>query len=133
MKKSILRISIAASTIVASLLGTTLSAQSIEQSMRPWDAGKLTWDEFLGEAKGDTAINMFSWNTEYSQGKQKIGNTTYTYPKFTTYFDQTESWTLPLFKTDAMLQYNQLLFDMLELYSRRATIELNKNTDYTYQ
>jgi len=133
MKKTFMNICFAASTIVASLLVTTLSAQSIEQTMRPWDAGKLTWDEFLGEAKGDTAINMFSWNTEYSQGKQKIGNTTYTYPKFTTYFDQTESWTLPQFKTDVMLQYNQLLFDMLELYSRRATIELNKNTDYTYQ
>ena len=133
MKQTFMNISLAASTIVASLLGTTLSAQSIEQAMRPWDAGKLTWDEFLGEAKSDTTINMFSWNTEYNRGKQKIGNTTYTYPKFSVYFDQTESWTLPQFKNDVMLQYNQLLFDMLELYSRRATIEMNKNTQYTSQ
>ncbi len=111
---------------VASFIAATLSAQTIEQASRRWDAGKLTWDEFLGESKSDTTINRFSYNVKWALATEKIGNTTYVYSKFTPYFDQTESWTNPKFKNDAMLEYNQIMFDMLELYTRRATIDFNR-------
>ncbi len=129
--------------LVGSFIGTNLSAQrfiteginkrspEFKQTMRPWEAGPLQWDEFQGEVKSDTTINNFAWNTRLSRTSQKVGNTTYYYSKFFTYFDQTESWTAPKFKNDAMLQYNQILFDMLELYSRKATIEFNRGNTAT--
>ncbi len=126
--------------LAVSFIGTNLSAQrfiteginmrtpDITQTMRAWDAGPLQWDEFQGEVTTDTIINNFAWNTRVSRASQKVGNTTYYYSKFFTYFDQTESWTAPKFKNDVMLQYNQILFDMLELYSRKATITLNRRS-----
>ena len=43
-------------TILAALAASftvgTLSAQTIDQASRRWDAGKLAWDEFLGEIPG---------------------------------------------------------------------------------
>ena len=119
-------------TILAALAASftvgTLSAQTIDQASRRWDAGKLAWDEFLGESKSDTTINRFAYNVKLGRATEKIGNTTYIYSKFTPYFDQTESWTHPRFKNDAMLQYNQIMFDMLELYARRATIDFNRES-----
>ena len=114
--------------LAASLTVGTLSAQTIDQASRRWDAGKLAWDEFLGESKSDTTINRFAYNVKLGRATEKIGNTTYIYSKFTPYFDQTESWTHPRFKNDAMLQYNQIMFDMLELYARRATIDYNRES-----
>ncbi len=114
--------------LAASLTVGTLSAQTIDQASRRWDAGKLAWDEFLGESKSDTTINRFAYNVKLGRATEKIGNTTYIYSKFTPYFDQTESWTHPRFKNDAMLQYNQIMFDMLELYTRRATIDYNRES-----
>lgn len=116
-----------AALVAASLVAGTLSAQTIEQANRTWEAGKLSWDEFQGEINSDTTINLFSYKVLLDRAVEKVGNTTYIYPKFTPYFDQTESWTLPRFKNDAMLQYNQIMFDMLELYCRRATIDYNRN------
>ena len=113
--------------LAASLVVGTLSAQTIEQANRTWEAGKLSWDEFQGEINSDTTINLFSYKVLLDRAVEKVGNTTYIYSKFTPYFDQTESWTLPRFKNDAMLQYNQIMFDMLELYCRRATIDYNRN------
>ena len=113
--------------VAASLVAGTLSAQTIEQANRTWEAGKLSWDEFQGEINSDTTINLFSYKVLLDRAVEKVGNTTYIYSKFTPYFDQTESWTLPRFKNDAMLQYNQIMFDMLELYCRRATIDYNRN------
>ena len=116
-----------AALAAASLVAGTLSAQTIEQANRPWEAGKLSWDEFQGEINSDTTINLFSYNVKLGRATEKVGNTTYVYSKFTPYFDQTESWTLSRFKNDAMLQYNQIMFDMLELYTRRATIDYNRS------
>ena len=116
-----------AALAAASLVAGTLSAQTIEQANRTWEAGKLSWDEFQGEINSDTTINLFSYKVLLDRAVEKVGNTTYIYSKFTPYFDQTESWTLPRFKNDAMLQYNQIMFDMLELYCRRATIDYNRN------
>ena len=123
-----------AALAAASLVAGTLSAQTIEQANRTWEAGKLSWDEFQGEINSDTTINLFSYKVLLDRAVEKVGNTTYIYPKFTPYFDQTESWTLPRFKNDAMLQYNQIMFDMLELYCRRATIDYNRNDgDYSQE
>ena len=122
-----MRLTVLAALAAASLVAGTLSAQTIEQANRTWEAGKLSWDEFQGEINSDTTINLFSYKVLLDRAVEKVGNTTYIYSKFTPYFDQTESWTLPRFKNDAMLQYNQIMFDMLELYCRRATIDYNRN------
>lgn len=113
------------------MLSAALPAQTIEQANRPWEAGPLTWDEFLGTAHSDTTISEFAWNVRLDDHKLKVGNTTYVYPLFTPSFDQTESWVKQEFKNDAMLQYNQILFDMLELYTRRATRDYILNQDYS--
>ena len=122
-----MKLTVLAALAAASLVAGTLSAQTIEQANRTWEAGKLSWDEFQGEINSDTTINLFSYKVLLDRAVEKVGNTTYIYSKFTPYFDQTESWTLPRFKNDAMLQYNQIMFDMLELYCRRATIDYNRN------
>ena len=92
-----MKLNILAALAAASFTVGTLSAQTIDQASRRWDAGKLSWDEFLGESKSDTTINRFAYNVKLSRATEKIGNTTYIYSKFTPYFDQTESWTHPRF------------------------------------
>lgn len=124
--------------LVASFIGTNLLAQgintrtpSLNQMLRPWEAGPLTLDEFQGKAKADTTIYNFGYTTRLTRERQKIGNTTYNYPKFISYFDQTESWINPRFRNDAMLKFNQNIFDLVELYTRRATIDYNMQNTYS--
>jgi len=132
MKTSIIAILFAAPILCTQLMAQGFNSRmpSIQQMLRPWEAGPLTWDEFMGEVKTDTTIYHFAWTTRLNVQRQKIGNTTYAYPQFDSYFDQTESWVLPKFQNETMLKFNQTIFDMLELYTRRATIEYNQQKTY---
>ncbi len=135
MKASIIAILFAAPILCTQLIAQGFNARmpSVSQMLRPWEAGPLTWDEFLGEAKADTTIYNFAWTTLLKQQKQKIGNTTYVYPQFISFFDQTESWVNPMFKNETMLKFNQTMFDMIELYSRLATIDYNQQKTYNME
>lgn len=106
------------------------SNPSFQQSVRPWSEGPLRWDEFQGTINADSAthIDHLSLSTEVEVADEKVGNTRYLYPKFVTYFNRAESWARPQFENDTILRFHQLLFDMRELYGRRATIEYNRSS-----
>lgn len=101
---------------------TILSAQSSSKAMRTWQKGALSWSEFVAEpATGDSALFHIDYDIVDREEKVKEGMTTYLCHHFVPVFDMKHTWVRQEHRTDQMLQYLQIAFDMLEVECRKAT------------
>ncbi len=106
-------------------------------SVRTWDAGKLTWDDFqLQPAREGQTSNLeyFIWNrTEKShfdtlkiQGFW-VGNRLKNVNVYRTMLyacvDTDSSWAAESYRNEAQLRYNQVLFDIFAYQVRKAQVE----------
>lgn len=109
----------------AFLCALPVSAQHFSESRRNWDEGPLTWDDFQGKPsvdevkekmKSSLAIGYY-FNTE----RMKDHYRRYRFDKVNPYMSRYESW--DSVHTDLQLLREQTLFDIAELYCRKATRE----------
>jgi Opacity protein and related surface antigens len=100
-----------------------LTAQDYASSRHLWEEGDLTWEDFLGTPDESIARGALGLSYGSKLGEVKKGKTTYNFVKYFTYVDRYDSWAVDSVRTDGYLLYNQTLFDLSELYCRKATKE----------
>ena len=102
-----------------------VQAQTYEESMRYWSDGPLTWDELTLKSPKDmfrTNNLVFRWTSETEKTKP-YWNTIQSVPKYSAALDKSVSWHNAGRVYDYTLQYDQLIFDLNELYFRKMLNE----------
>lgn len=120
-----------ATLILLALAAFASQAQGIDESMRYWDEGRLTWDDFEKRNFEGMEKSYLSpiYHSEYKA--RKYGNLTYRSHKIRTGFDKSDTWVRTEYISDRLLRYNQLILDIAEAYSREMQNELNSNSGYS--
>lgn len=125
MKKTIaILILLAAAAVYA-------EAQDINSSIRYWDEGKLTWDDFEKrnfEGEGRSYLSPL-YHTEYKTVKH--GNLKVRQYVTRTAFDKSNTWVRTEYISDRLLRYNQLILDIAEAMRKDLQRDLNQNTNFS--
>lgn len=105
-------------SILFSLLCVVSSLFSQNDTIH-WSAGKtLTWNDFKGDAPDTAATDAFAdvkiLATSKNAAKYSTSNT-----YVVTVFDWRSSWVKSKMETEVLLKYQQTIFDIGELYSRK--------------
>ncbi len=88
-----------------------------QEYRRDWSDGKLTWADF-SERKGGERATGFKFFLGYRTEKQKEGIERLIRPVAVAYMDARLSFADPERRTDLLLRYNQVIFDITEWYRR---------------
>ena len=102
----------------------TLNAQN--PGYKYWSSGKLDWGDYRKDssvsADGSSSSNSFGWETKDTT--EIFGNLTLHRVASSVYLNKSQSWYVPGQVTDETLRYNQLFFDLNELYCRQMLREV---------
>jgi len=96
-----------------------------QDNIKYWNEGNLTWADFQ-EKSSDNEVSELFYNFGYSSKKQKFGDTTLSRLSAYCYIDKNLSWIDTVFKDDQYLKYNQVIFNILELFRRNLQYELDR-------
>lgn len=110
--------------ISITLVFVILSA-SAQNSKRSWDSGPLTWDDFHVIPQTAAEKSYLSYYIGYMPQKTNIDGITYSYYEAVAYINTNASWVGAMYRNDATLKYNQLIFDMVELSRRHLQRNMN--------
>ena len=111
-------------TVVIGLISA--SALFAQNTMRSWSDGRLTWSDFM-ERTGDlTHASEFRYVFSFASDRQRFGDTTVLRIVANAYMDRSLSWINSDRKTEQVLIYNQVLFEIVELHRRRLQMELDR-------
>lgn len=113
------------------LIGIISFCDLIAQSNKEWIEGKLTWEDFTERAYRQE-ISELKYNFEYQTGRQKYGDTVVVRNIVYAYIDRKQSWINPEYKTEQYLKYNQVIFDIIEIYRRKLQKESDILGDMFY-
>ncbi|MCD4695712.1 MAG: hypothetical protein K8S16_05665 [Bacteroidales bacterium] len=95
-------------------------SQEPETNRKTWQDGKLTWDDFRGKPYYNLSQESgFEYIFGYINEKHKQNDTIILRLKAYAWFLMDESWVLPSAKSDIHLQYNQVIFNMVEVQRRK--------------
>lgn len=98
-----------------------------QTSERLWETGKLTWDDFQGEPFFSSSnASELNYQLSYSTTKKKVNDTTLLVFQTKNSIKPNLSWVKAAYKTEALLRYNQVLFNILELHRRRLQKTLHR-------
>lgn len=109
-------------------------AQSIESSMKFWDEGRLTWDDFNkrntdGYEKSNISTSFYRYTDTQKYGNLKVIRT-----KLRTALNKESTWVRTEYISDKLLRYNQLVFDMAEATRQEMQNEIDVNLGkYSYE
>lgn len=108
-----------------------LTLQCLGQSnQRLWEDGKLSWDDFKGAPFTSSAhATELNYQLSYATVKKRIGDTTLYAFQTKNYFNPNISWVKNSYKSEELLRYNQVLFDILEVHRRRLQSTLHRIDD----
>lgn len=104
-----------------------LFAQSFDEGIRYWKDGPLTWDDLTLRQTKDTAICdlSFRWLYEPDTLRPAWNTVHYTsHPEVVLF--KPSSWHNASRRSDLALQYDQILFDLNEVYFRKLLTEYNR-------
>ena len=120
--------------LIAALLSlaATLFAQDYDSTIKRWNEGPLTWDDFTTYTGGYPVIASleYGWHGTTAQS-QKIGNLRIIRMQTECYMDPVSSWVNPDHRNPGTLQYMQTAFDYAELCRRQLQRELDNNSKGT--
>jgi hypothetical protein len=98
-----------------------------QNNERLWEHGKLTWEDFQSESidfnQNDSEL---SYHISYSTTREKTGDTTFLKFQTKNFIIPKNSWVKENKKNDQLLKYNQVLFDIIEIYRRELQYDLNR-------
>ncbi len=110
------------------ILGIFLASGVQSQDYKKeWTEGKLTWEDFT-ERKGTPVTSELKYFLGFNTVKHHLGDTTLLRIDAIGYMDRKLSWINPDFRNDQLLRYNQVIFDIVEVYRRRLQFELDHVT-----
>lgn len=96
-----------------------LYAATYAQDIKTWDEGPLKWSDFsISEKKGDTT-SLSIINFSLADKTVKEGRISYHYWDVLAAFHRKTSWVCEEYITDSELQFNQGIFDLMEINARK--------------
>ncbi|MDH6312498.1 hypothetical protein M2137_001269 [Parabacteroides sp. PFB2-10] len=111
--------------LIIILIGLISSCELVAQEYKKnWSEGALTWNDFI-ERRNSQGVSELKYFLGYHARKQKFGDTTVVRNMAEAYIDRESSWINPEYKTEQFLRYNQVIFDIVEIYKRRLQLELD--------
>ena len=114
------------------LLAVTVSVQGQGRG-RPWKRGALRLEEFGVTAVAGRENSHLDYGLTYTTSGTTEGMNTYLYCRTSAVMYPTASWMAEGHADEAELNYNQVLFDLVEVYRRQMQQEailLNKRSQY---
>lgn len=93
-----------------------------------WSDGDLMWSDFQEKAATGGA-SYLAYFLGYNTTKEKINDTNVVRIEAFCYVDRLVSWVDPKYKSDALLAYNQVIFDIVELHRRALQYRLHRVQD----
>ena len=94
---------------------------------RLWEEGRLNWNDFRGEPfTSSPNASELNYQLSYSTTKTRIGDTTLFIFQTKNYVNPNISWVKESNKSDQLLRYNQVIFNILELYRRKLQNQLHR-------
>ena len=106
--------------------------QSQAQNIHTWKMGPLTWNDFTP----NTAIEKQVSHLEYYMGidskSKEVDGVHYSKPIAYAYTSPEYSWVDTNYLSEQLLQYNQCIFDMVEVYRRKLESKLQDSSIYTH-
>ena len=118
--------------MVMLLLAVAVSAQGQGRG-RPWKRGALRLEEFGVTAAAGRENSHLDYGLTYTTSGTTEGMNTYLYCRTSAVMYPTASWMAEGHADEAELNYNQVLFDVVEVYRRQMQQEailLNKRVQY---
>ncbi len=101
------------------------------QNIHTWNMGPLSWNDFTP----NTAIEKQVSHLEYYMGidskTQKLDGISYTKPCAYAYTSPEYSWVDTNYMSDQLLQYNQCIFDLVEVYRRKLESKLQDSSIFS--
>ena len=110
------------SCIVILLAAGMFNASSAQDTIRWSPHYKLKWSDFTGLP--DTTSGSFALTSSGIRYKYSVTDTLLTF-SVVAFFDKKHSWKIA-YATDALLDHEQLHFDITEVYARKLKAELAK-------
>lgn len=102
-------------------------AQSKNDAFVYWNERKIEWKDFQGIAP--TYVDSYSSEIKYGIGyrtfKKEANDVEFQWIETYSYMDKTSSWVKENYKKPEYLLYNQVIFNIAELYSRKMQLEIN--------
>ena len=100
-----------------------------QDNRKYWSDGKLTWDDFQ-EKMISIDHSDLKYFFGYDPEKKKSGDSLIVRAGAFCYMDKNSSWINTKYKNDSYLKYNQVIFDITELYRRKLQFELDRSKSY---
>lgn len=111
-----------------------LIAQSNNDSFLYWNERKLDWKDFQGIAPSynDYTSSEIKYGLGYRTFKREINDIEFSWIETYSYMDKKSSWVAEDYKSPDVLLYNQIIFNIAELYSRKMQEEINSISGSIY-
>lgn len=112
--------------IILSIICIVATVSANAAAIRPWSAGKLTWNDFQGSPGVYSTSSGFRASLKIEPVDTVIGGTKMVMPKVEALMDCNYSFARKDARTPALLRLYQTEFDLLESYRRDLQTELNE-------
>ena len=106
-------------------MAASLFAQDFDSTIKRWDDGPLTWDDFTVYSGGYPYISSLEYSWHAQQVTKKSGNLKVTRMQTECYMNPLASWINPDHRNPSTLLYQQVAFDYVELCRRQLQKELD--------
>ena len=106
------------------LLPFCLAAQF--DTPRQWHDGPLEWHDFQLKDYEALSASEFNFFISYRPKRMKSGDTVVQQYEALAWMDRSKSWVNPGQRTDELLRYNQVLFNLVEVSRRILQYELDR-------
>jgi hypothetical protein len=115
------------------LLPPLVQGQPKPAAGKHWHEGPLSWSDFSERKVESKTPSELRFYLAYAPRKEKFQDTVLHRLAATCYLDRQASWVHPDHKTENLLRYNQVIFDIAELYRRELHLALSqaKTADLT--
>lgn len=114
-----------------SVICILILGQAQAQNIHTWKMGPLTWNDFTP----NTAIEKQVSHLEYYMGidsrTKEVDGVCYSKPIAYAYTSPEYSWVDTNYLSSQLLQYNQCIFDLVELYRRQLEGKLQDSSIFT--
>jgi len=98
-----------------------------QDNERLWEQGKLTWDDFQAEPLFSSPNDSeLSYQLSYSTTRTKSADTVILKFKTKNYINPKISWIKESQKSEKLLRYNQVIFNIIELNRRKLQYDLHR-------
>jgi hypothetical protein len=113
--------------LILSALQVSFAQKDSLSSILYWGDRKITFEDFKGvPVQNSQSISEFSYVIGYQTFDKEIDNVNVKWIEAYCYMDRYSSWMKEQYKNPTLLLYNQTLFDIVELFTRKLQDEINQ-------